>query len=162
MPPLLPYRPGLPVQPGYRIDYRANSGLVAAGVTLWVLSYLAGLGFGVANDFDEGTGWTAVPVAGPWIAIGSRTVNCDARDITNGKNNAGELDSDCADEALQEVEAIAFLTLDGVLQGVGATLLVIGVTSRTPELIRQDVGGVQLGVRRFGPASFGLGASGTF
>lgn len=156
-PPVLPYRDGAPIPDGYRLEASSRGGLVAGGAGTLAGAYVIGLGFAVANDFDEGTGWLALPVFGPWVAIGGGEIRC----------NRKTLNSDCVDQALSEAERITFLTVDGLIQAVGVALMVVGVVSKHRELVRSDVAklepvpGVVVRPRSVG-SGLGLGAGGVF
>jgi hypothetical protein len=83
-----------------------------------------------AEDFDNGTSWLAVPVVGPWAAIGARSFGCSS--ISSQTNQ-------CVDDAFNEVETIVFMAVDGLVQAAGAGLLIAGATSGQQELLRQDI-----------------------
>jgi hypothetical protein len=156
-PPVLPYRDGVPVPQGYRLEESSRGGLIAGGTGTLAGAYVIGLGFAIANDFDEGTGWLALPVFGPWVAIGGGEVRC----------NRKTLNSDCIDQALSEAERITFLTVDGLIQAVGVALVIVGVVSKHREFVRSDVAklepipGLVLRPRSVG-SGLGFGAAGVF
>jgi hypothetical protein len=136
-PPVLPYRDGAPIPPGYRLESDANTGLILGGVFTTLIGYGAALAVGAANDFENGTGWLAVPVIGPWGALGSRSNPCADIEI----ENATLEDAECVEAAVDEARLVAFMTLDGLVQMVGATLLIVGAATSHEELVRTDIAG---------------------
>ncbi|HEY3668811.1 MAG TPA: hypothetical protein VGL19_22590, partial [Polyangiaceae bacterium] len=126
-PPLLPYRSGLPVPPGYRVEHRSANGLIAGGLASFAVSYIAALAVGAGDGFGDGKGWTVVPVIGPWAAIGARSYHCD-----NDPLHA----TSCATGAFNEVQTIAILSADAVVQATGAVLFLAGLGSGEDELVR--------------------------
>ena len=78
LPPLLPYRKGLPVPPGYRVVERAATSLTLGGGLTFAAAYLAGLGLAASQGFDTAR-LHGIQVAGPWAAIGGRTFKCKSR-----------------------------------------------------------------------------------
>jgi hypothetical protein len=152
-PPVLPYRRGMPVPPGYEIEHRPASGLIAGGLVTLITAYGAAIVIGAGQDFENGTGWLAVPLLGPWGAIGARTFTCRVPLEQSRK---------CVNEAFDEVELLVFMTADGLVQGAGAALFLVGLASGHEELVRQDLKKVSLGPRRMGRDGWGLGVSGLF
>jgi hypothetical protein len=148
----LPYRDGHPVPPGYRLEERRNRGLSNGGFVTFGISYAAGLGYAVANGFEDGTGWLALPLAGPWAAIGAQEIKCTRPTVSNP-----DVGNECVEKALGGAERITFFTVDGLIQAVGLTLVFVGVGIKTTELVRNDVAGVRLELK---PRSVGL--SGNF
>ena len=160
-PALLPYRPGLPVPPGYHVESYASSGLVITGSITFALAYLTGLGVGLNDNFKNGTGWLAVPLIGPWAAIGARDVDCRIRDQITSPDRISLAVADarrCFRTASKEATDIALLAGDGIVQVVGLALLIAGVADQTHELVRNDAklrvvalprlnGGLDLGLR---------------
>ena len=63
---------------------------------------------------------------------------------------------DCIDAAKDELQSVAFLTGAGVFQAVGLTLLALGLANRGQQLVRQDVAGLTVVPRQFGPRGAGL------
>ncbi len=146
-PAVLPYREGQPVPQGYRLEERRNTGLSTGGFVTLGLAYGIGLGYGAANKFEDGTGWLAVPLVGPWAAIGAQEIKCNKRSLEN----------DCVEQALGGAERITFMTVDGLIQAVGLTLVFVGVGVKTSELVRTDVASLRLELKpRF------LGMAGDF
>jgi hypothetical protein len=156
-PALLPYREGLPIPPGYRVEHRSANGLIAGGLVTLIVAYGSALAVGLGDGFKDGTGWTVIPVIGPWAAIGARSFRCDNDPL---KAN------DCVNNAFSEVQTIAILSGDAVIQATGAVLFFAGLGSGHDELVRSDLelGSVTLRVtpRAVGPSGFGLGFDGRF
>ena len=141
LPPLLPYKAGLPVPPGYHVVERSATGLTVGGGLTFLAAYAAGLGLAASQGFDNGTAYTAIPVAGPWAAIGGRSFSCKVPvtvNPQNGKDVQRALNK-CVGEAFDEVTTVVFLTADGLIQATGAVLFFIGVGSGYQELVREDL-----------------------
>ncbi|MEP7050206.1 MAG: hypothetical protein ABJB12_07635 [Pseudomonadota bacterium] len=153
-PPLLPYREGLPVPPGYRVEHRSANGLLAAGLASFLTAYSAALLAGAGSGFDDGGGWLIVPVVGPLATIGARSYHCD-----NDPTRANK----CISGAFSQVQTIAVLSADAVVQATGAVLFLAGLGSGRDELVRNDLQvGVRLTPRVVGATGFGVGFDGRF
>ena len=153
-PALLPYREGLPVPPGYRVEHRSANGLIAGGLVSFVTAYGAALIVGAGSGFDDGGGWLIVPVVGPLAAIGARSYHCD-----NDPTHANK----CISGAFSEVQTIAVLSADAVVQATGAVLFLAGLGSGRDELVRTDLQtGLRVTPRVVGSTGFGLGFDGRF
>ncbi len=135
--PVLPYREGLPVPPGYTVVERPARGLVTAGMVGLGIAYAGALTFGAVEGFKNGTAWLAAPVVGPWGAIGSRTYE-------TCKTSTVELAKKCVSNAVKEVQIVTFLAVDGIGQLAGALVTVAGLASTRQELIRSDLENVQV------------------
>jgi hypothetical protein len=137
-PPLLPYREGLPVPPGYRVETSGNSGLLIGGGLLFGIGYITGLVVASSEDFGNGTSWLAVPVIGPWAAIGARSFECSAATVETTRR--------CVNRAFDEVELITLIAVDGLVQATSVGLIIAGLASRKSELVRSDIklGGLEL------------------
>ena len=160
-PPILPYRTGLPVPVGYRVEHRPANSLIIGGLTALVVSYGTALIVAGSESFENGTGWTLLPVIGPWAAIGARSYHCAGQsDLATANSNA----TACVRGAFSEVQTIAILSADAVVQATGAVLFLAGLGGGHDELVRDDLG-VSL---RFTPravgsnGAFGLGVDGRF
>jgi hypothetical protein len=141
LPPLLPYKKGLPVPPGYRVVDRAATGLTLGGGLTFLASYVAGLGLAASQSFDNGTAYTAIPVAGPWAAIGGRTFRCKVSVATSSVSSVAlqKAINKCVGFAFDEVTTVVFLTADGLVQATGAVIFFIGLASGHQELVREDL-----------------------
>jgi hypothetical protein len=156
-PAILPYHEGLPIPPGYRVEHRSANGLIAGGLVTLIISYGAALAVGLGDGFKDGTGWTAVPVFGPWAAIGARSFHCDSDPL---KAN------DCVRSAFSEVQTIAILSGDAVVQATGTVLFLAGLGSGEDELVRSDldsgIASMRVTPRAVGASGFGIGFDGRF
>jgi hypothetical protein len=131
-PPILPYREGYPVPPGYEVVKRPATGLLAGGLVGLSIAYTGGVVFAAVNGFKNGTGWLAVPIVGPWGAIGSRTYEtCRTRTVAEAKA--------CVRNAVKEVQVITFFAVDGLGQLAGGLVTLAGVVSSKEELVRSDL-----------------------
>lgn len=158
-PPVLPYREGVEPPQGYVQSSYRNGALMTGGGLSFGAAYVGGLIYGIGKSFDNGTGWLAVPIIGPWAAIGSRDFKCkSSRQVTQS-----DIDQ-CVDGALSEVTSITFLAMMGIGQVVGATLFFVGVGDTTEEWVRADVAGVDVSADagQVGDSGYGLWLSGAF
>jgi hypothetical protein len=131
-PPILPYREGYPVPPGYEVVKRPATGLLAGGLVGLSIAYTGGVVFAAVNGFKNGTGWLAVPIVGPWGAIGSRNYEtCRTRTVAEAKA--------CVRNAVKEVQVITFFAVDGLGQLAGGLVTLAGVVSSKEELVRSDL-----------------------
>jgi hypothetical protein len=153
-PALLPYRAGLPIPPGYRVEHQPATGMIAGGLATLGIAYSTALVIAASANFGDGTGWLALPVIGPWAAIGARSYHC---------SNDPSLASKCVSGAFSEVQTIAILSADGVVQTAGAVLFIVGLASGKDELVRSDLtSSVRITPRAVGASGFGLGVDGRF
>lgn len=161
LPPLLPYKEGLPVPPGYRVVHRPAKGLTLGGGLTFAAAYVAGLGLAASQGFDNGTAYTAIPLVGPWAAIGGRSFKC-AVPITGTATGAAvqRALNACVGRAFDEVTTVIFLTADGLIQATGAVLFFVGLASGRDELVRQDL--PKTAVTIFPEGGAGLSVSGHF
>lgn len=121
-----------PPPPGYVEDSRANSGLVWGGGITLATSYALGIGFGASRGFDQGLGWVALPLFGPFIAAGQRDLSCT---ITVSTASAEE----CQRKTVDEAKTLAVLAGVGVAELVGGALLTFGLLDRTRLWVRSDL-----------------------
>jgi hypothetical protein len=129
----------MPVPDGYRVVQR-SSGLVLGGGLTFLAGYAAGLGLAASKSFDNGLGYTALPVAGPWAAIGARTFKCKVTVSINVDSSTVQRElNKCVGQALDEVTTVVFLTVDGLVQATGAVLFLVGLGSSYEELVRADL-----------------------
>jgi hypothetical protein len=153
-PLVLPYRDGVPIPRGYHVEHRPATGLIVVGSVTLSLSYVVALGLGVHNSFDGGYGWTVVPVAGPWGAIGARDFKCKVNSTDFDVNNPGSIDTGvtaaeaerCIKRAQTEAIDIAILAVDGMVQATGAALLLAGLASGVDELVWDGLKDVHVSV----------------
>jgi hypothetical protein len=140
LPPLLPYKEGLPVPRGYRVVHRPATGLKIGGGLTFGAAYLAGLGLAASQSFGNGTAYTALPIIGPWAAIGGRSFRCKVPITADATGAAVQRALNaCVGEAFDEVTTVVFLTADGLIQATGAVIFLVGLASGHDELVRKDL-----------------------
>jgi hypothetical protein len=102
--------------------------------------YAAGIGLAASHDFENGLGYAAIPVVGPWAAIGGRSFKCQVAVSINVDSTIVQSElNKCVRHALNEVTTVVFLTVDGLVQATGAVLLLVGLGSSYQELVRADL-----------------------
>jgi hypothetical protein len=140
-PAVLPYQNDMPIPEGYRRDSHMNSGLTLGGITVWAVPYIVGLVAAAGSGFAKGSGWLALPIAGPFVAMGGRSVDCSVTDVTYnpGTTNLEEEQDKCRKSVIKEARVLALLTIDGLLQTTGAIMTVAGLLSPSEVLVRNDV-----------------------
>jgi hypothetical protein len=132
-PPILPYRKGMPVPAGYEVVHRPNSGLITGGVVGLGLAYGVALIVGATEGFENGTGWLAAPLVGPWGAIGARKYECQSATQTVAEAKK------CVRAAVGEVQLITVIAVDGLAQLATVVVIIAGALSSHDELVRQDL-----------------------
>jgi hypothetical protein len=147
-PPILPYDDGLPVPAGYEVVSRPVTGLVTGGVVGLVTSYGVGIIVGATQGFKNGTGWLAVPLIGPWAAIGTRKYECAASTTVAEARR-------CVNSAVGEVQLITFLAVDGIAQLATGFVTLAGLMSTRKALLRTDLLPAQVSVIPPGPGRDG-------
>ncbi len=156
---------GMEPPPGYRAENFFNRGfLIGGGITLGA-TYGAGLIYGATQKFEGGLGNLAIPIIGPWIALGKRDFQCDTSiDPTN-------LDPDVASDAADECQQLLFdetkvaVVLFGIGLGqlAGAVITTIGFADKETRWLRADVGGLDVQFDPLAsPTMAGILASGSF
>jgi hypothetical protein len=161
LPPVAPYHKGLPVPPGYRVERRSATGLIAGGGLSLAGAYGAALVLGASQKFENGMGYVAIPVIGPWAAIGGRTFNCKTAVPANTTGaDVQRTINKCVGTAYDEVTTVVFLTADGLIQATGIVLFLVGLASGYDELVRVDLPKTAIGVLPEGGAAFSV--SGNF
>lgn len=141
-PAILPYREGMPIPQGYRLESHVNTGLVYGGLAIWSAPYVTGLIAAAASGFSKGSGWLALPIVGPFVAMGGRTIDCSVINESTtggGSSNLNNVEEKCRESAIREARVVALLTVDGLLQTTGAILSVAGFLSPNEFLLRNDV-----------------------
>lgn len=156
LPPTQRYRDHLPPPPGYVLEEQVRRGLLIPGIAVVGATYISGvLITGVFQDFPNKTGYLAVPLAGPWITMVARDSSCN-EDLST--------DLDCETDAAVN----RLLVLDGLVQAIGAALIVTGVTWTKSVWVREDLANINvvpgLSVARLPgmPEPHGLSVVGTF
>jgi hypothetical protein len=141
---------------------RSATGLTVGGGLTFLAAYGAGIVLAASQGFGNGTGYTAIPVVGPWAAIGGRSFSCKVpltltpqtgRDVQAALNQ-------CVGRAFDEVTTVVFLTADGLIQATGAVLFFVGLGSGYRELVRSDLPRTAVTVLPSG--GFALSMSGKF
>jgi hypothetical protein len=142
------------------LEHRPANGLIIGGLASLIVGNATAIVVGGGDDFKNGTGWVVVPVIGPWAAIGARAYHCDnsATDVLEAQKSANQ----CVRGAFNEVQTIAILSADAVVQATGAVLFLAGLASGEDQLVRTDVAGVRVTPRAVGRDGFGLGFDGRF
>lgn len=162
VPIALPYRSGDPIPAGYHVEDVGSPGLVYGGLALAGIPYVAGVAAAAGYGFSHGSIWLLLPVAGPFIAMGDRNIDCQLDRFQYDPNvELKDIEQQCLDSAVDEVTAIAFLTASGLFQTSGALLMLVGAASSEQQLVRNDVAGVSL-LPIAGPGLLGAAASGRF
>ena len=140
--------------PGYRVEHRPATGLIAAGLSSLIVGYGTAFIIGAGDGFKDGTGWLVLPVIGPWAAIGARSYHC-----VNDPLQA----TACVHGAFNEVQTIAILSGDAVVQATGIVLFLAGLGSGHDELVRTDLGlSLRVLPRAVGRDGIGVGFDGRF
>jgi len=144
----LPYEPGQPIPPGYRLTKQPRRGLIIAGSLVGGIPWALGLSVASSQNFEDGTGWLVVPVLGPFMMMATGHVDDEDCDDFSCENNSGER---------------AILTLDALTQAAGAAMLICGITIPRKRLVRTDVTVSALPTPvRIGRDGYGLGLDGSF
>jgi hypothetical protein len=144
LPKHLPYRDE-PAMDGYVLDERRRWWMVIMGGALFGLGYVAAIVTGNEHEFDNGMGFTAIPIAGPWISMATFDNSCP-------------IDEVCEDD---EDSMRAQLAAGGLLQVAGAVLLPFGLMSSKHIWVRKDLA-VGITPSQIGRSGYGALFSGTF
>lgn len=132
----MPAYPGMDPPPGYRAETQSNRGLLWGGAMTAGIGYATALGYGLSRNFEGGLGALAVPVVGPWLALGKRNFGCDEIRTIDDLDAA----QSCRDDTYAEAKTFAVLGTVGLLQAVGGTLFVVGLFDRRDTWVREDLG----------------------
>jgi hypothetical protein len=159
MPPLLPAYRDLPAPAGYVDRRKFNMPLLISGVVTLGTTYGLGLIYGANQKFEQGLGALAVPVLGPWIALGKRKFDCNA-EISSDIDNSTDEVAKCVGK---EAQAVGVLVGIGIGELVGTVLLGVGLADRKRSWVRADLANVQWELSpALGPEMNGLVARGSF
>jgi hypothetical protein len=147
---------GGPVPAGYHVEERPRRGMLIAGPLILGIPYVLGLTVASSENFPNSTGWLAVPALGPWITLAARH-----RSGTCNSFNGTSACTDTLDSSLDSTTR-TFLILDGLTQGAGTILLIVGLSSTKKVLARDFVGSLQLTPARIGREGYGGFLTGSF
>jgi len=154
LPPLLPYRDGLPVPAGYHVEDRSAKGLVYTGALSLAASYAAGIGIGLGYKFEGGLGWLAVPVVGAWPAIAGHKIKCSTVDVEAARQ--------CLKQANREVTKVVLVAIDGMVQTTSLLLLFAGLASGHQELVLDSWTVQQVSATQRPEGGFDINVAGRF
>jgi hypothetical protein len=130
------YNPGDPVPPGYTVDVSDSDAAAKCRTLGWIS---LGIGYGAAYvgaiSLPGEVSWLYVPVIGPWAEVADK--NQDLRGL---------------------------IAIDGILQTVGAGLLIGGIATAGHRLVRDDapVARIQVMPTRLGRNGYGLSVFSVF
>ena len=159
-PVYLPYRMGRAILAGYQLEETRPTAPLVYGAVAVALPYVTGLGIGAAESFDNGSGWLALPVLGPWAALGARSDPCAG--IVDEQQPMAPVDDSKVGRCVAEPLVRGLLVLDGVLQAAGGVLLIVGASTKERRLVRADVARVVATPRLVGKRGLGVGVTGIF
>jgi hypothetical protein len=139
MPSRLPYREGDPIPTGYRVEDSSGSGLAVGGGAVLGVAYAASVVAAMGDT--RGAGWLWVPVVGPFGSILAQDVRCEVPSETTLENAPTEATSSvdaCSQKIVDTARRVTLLLIDGLVQVAGGSLLVVGLTTRQRELVRDQ------------------------
>lgn len=147
---------------GYEMRTRYNGPLLLGGGIVLGMTYATSLLYGAGKKFENSLGSLALPVFGPWMALGSRDFSCEVD--TSGSVSDIEDSQKEAEACIANQTATAGILVGlGVGQLVGASLLTIGLLDREKQWLRTDLAGVETRFDVVATPDFaGLGARGRF
>lgn len=166
-PPVLPIYKGLDPPPGYVQKRTFNRSLLWSGGALLLVTYGITLGYSASNGDQEGASSLAVPILGPWLALGRRKFSCPISPITiTGIQDIEEIQrktQEAQDCWAEQVKVGAIFTGLGVGQLVGSLILAAGFIDQKRYWLRADLDTVSIRLDPLsGPGLTGFVASGTF
>jgi hypothetical protein len=106
------------------------------------ITYVAAIAYASSQGFENGLGAVAVPVLGPWLAIGQRDFTCA---VNTTPSDVDMLEGSTAETqkcVASQTQTAAFLVGLGVGQLVGASLLTVGLLDRKRSWVRADLAGL--------------------
>lgn len=158
-PPLLPAYKALPPPAGYVLRRTVKRPLIVTGAGSFVALYSASIAYGASEGFQGGLGALAVPVLGPWIALGTRNFECEVEASADLNQAASGVNRCIAAEA----KTVGLLVGLGIGQVVGGALLAAGLIDRKKQWVRADLAGLQIDLSpQIGLHGSSLVASGVF
>lgn len=128
LPKRLPYR-NEPVMPGYVLEEQKRWWMVGVGGGLFIIGYVIGLGVAEDNDFNNGLGFAAIPIAGPWVSLAMHD-RCSESEFASPSSSIVT----CNDDAIQ-----SGMIASGILQAGGLALLALGLGSTRQVWTREDL-----------------------
>jgi hypothetical protein len=141
---------------GVRIERGPATTPLIVGALAIGIPYATGMGIAASEGFANGSGWLALPAAGPWLALSAR------RDPCEGLNQQTELDGDVG-RCVAEPLVRGMLVLDGVLQATGSVLLIVGASTTEERLVVDKPKPRVVALpTRVGGSGYGMGVVGTF
>lgn len=141
-PPALPYVKNVETPPGYVEKRSFNNLLLVGGAVTFGLSYVGSLIYAGAKK-DEQFGVLAVPLVGPWIALGKRDFQCEVVPTLDIDESVAQAE-ECNAKLAKEVAIGGVLAGLGLGQMLGAFALTGGLLDRKKLWVRQDLAGVSL------------------
>lgn len=141
--------------PGYQVEEHTPATPIVVGSLLVGVPYATGLGIAAAEGFANSSGWLAVPVLGPWLALGARDNPCD------GARDAQEFNSDVG-HCVAEPFVRGMLVLDGVLQATGSVVLIAGASASEKRVVPKRSARVVAMPQPVGRSGYGVGVVGSF
>ena len=140
---------------GYTVEEGpASSMLVIGGIGVGI-PYATGLGIAAVQGFENGSGWLAAPVIGPWLALSGR------RDPCAEAKKKQEFDTDVG-KCVGEPMVRGMLVLDGVLQAAGAVVMIVGASSTETHLVKKREPSVAAAPVIMGKSGYGMAMAGSF
>ncbi len=146
LPKRLPYE-GEGAMDGYVLTERYRWWMIFGGGALFAIGYVGAISTASEHGFHDGLGLTAIPVAGPWLALGLHDEHCEV----------GESGDFCRTDSDLKVH----LTTLGIVQTIGAVLLPVGLLSPYKVWLREDLA-FTVTPAPVGIAGQGLQLNGTF
>lgn len=151
MPPLLPYREGMPVPDGYTVVERPATTLITSGLIGLGVSYGTAVIIGASQGFENGTGLLVIPIFGPYAAVGTREYECEVSTVAAAKRCTAS-----------EVQIVTLIAVDGLIQTASAIIAIAGFAGTTTELLRSDLLNVTVTPPVGEKTSWDFGLKGTF
>jgi hypothetical protein len=168
-PATLEYDSSKPIPPGYHLESHARKGFIISGSIIFGISYFVAIavagnsteGPSYGNDSSSETrvpfspGLLYVPVLGPWLALGT------VKDYGDTCNNS-YYNSSCSDNSTTASVWRALLVIGGLTQAWGTGFFILGLASRSHQLVLNDNVRAQVVPVRIGNSGQGLALVGTF
>lgn len=144
---MLPYHEGQRIPQGYYLDSSIYRGPAIAGAIVLGAPYALSVAIASGFNFDNKSGWLAVPAIGPFITAAARSDTCPT-DSTDTYNT-------CTDDQFIRT----MLVFDGLAQSAGAVLLIWALNSHHSRLVREDAKFLVVTPTRVG-TGYGVGVYG--